>query len=427
SNADLKGLFAVGADLTNAVTTGAQNLSRLITSLTSSTNLSGLSLRGWDLSGLNLSGIDFGGLDLSFARFAGASNFDAAGIGKLFGADLRGVNFAAGFDKVLSGIELRFADLSGLNLTGFDLSGLNLKGLKLAGANLTDVDFASSLLQGLDLSKSTGLAAAKLKGAFFDGLTSVGSLAGGLLGAGGVLAEIPEDTFFTEFDGPAFSFTGGFDATNLKASIGLELHLRSIFDFDFDFDATDFGLEDIDLGPIHIDAETLLQGSLNLKAGIGVDFGAEFGLYLGEFTSGLGAAYVKLDEFKAGAGVKAGFDLTADLGFLSGGVVGGTASLTAGVVASGSAVGTELRLNALGGAELSLDKRAELHVELPIDIAVGSFHLSDIGLTPTLTLDDDDLFTGPGPQLGTGHFLDDLKRAGIGLLTSDLDFLVGDD
>src|SRR6185369_10047911 len=83
--------------------------------------------------------------------------------------------------------------------------------------------------------------------------------------------------------------------------------------------------------------------------------------------------------------------------------------------ASGSAVGTELRLNALSGATLALDKGAELHVALPIDVAVGAFHLSDLGLTPTLKLDDGNLFAAPGPQLNTVEELVGVElRAGRG-------------
>jgi uncharacterized protein YjbI with pentapeptide repeats len=433
ANANVKGLFAVGADLSGAVTTGAQGLSQLITNFTAGTNLSGVSLRGWDLSGLDLNGVSFAGLDLSWVKLEGASHFNATGIAKLLGADLRGVDFAAGFDKVLAGIELRFADLSGLDLTGFDLSGLNLKGIKLANANLSGVDFGSALLQGVDLSKALNLGAANLGGAFYDALTDVGSLLGGLAGAGGVLAEIPEDLFFTPFDGPAFRFTGGFDPDALKASIGLEMHLRQIFDFGFDFDATDLGLSDFSLGPIHLDAETLLQGGFDAKVGMGVDFGASFGVYLGELLSeGVGAAFIQLDSIRAGAGVKAGFDLTADLGVVSGGVLGGTASLTAGIVGDlkqgdTSILGQELRLDDLSTASLSFDKGAALHVNLPVDIVVGSFHLSSLGLTPTLSIDDDNLFAAPGPVFDTGDFLDDLKRAALGVLTADLDFLVGDD
>ena len=423
------------------ITTGAANLDRLLTALDASTNLAGLGLRGFDLSGLDLSGIDFSGLDLSCAKFDGAINFNPAGIASLFGSDLRGVSFAAGFDKVLSNIELRFADLSGLDLSGFSFEGLNLKGLKLGDAMVQGANFVNSLLQGLDLSAVKDLDTADLKGAFYDGLTRVGSAVTSLLQNMGVLAEIPEDLFFTPYDGPVFRFTGGFDPdpSKLKASIGVELHLRQIFDFGFDFSAASLGLSDFDLGPIHIDADTLLQGDFKLKAGMGVDFGALFGVYLAELPglikndeSVTGAAFLQLDSIRAGAGVKAGFDLTADLGFVSGGVIGGTASLTAGIVGdlkdgADSKLGTELRLNALSGVSLGFDKRAELHVALPVDIAVGDFHLSGLGVTPTLRIDDDNLFIDPGPAFNRQEFLDDLKRVALGALTSDINFLVGPD
>ena len=90
-----------------------------------------------------------------------------------------------------------------------------------------------------------------------------------------------------------------------------------------------------------------------------------------------------------------------------------------------SKLGQELRLNALSGTTLSFDTGAELHVRLPFDIAVGSFHLSDLGLTPTLRLDSDNLFTAP-PVVNPNVFQEDLMRAGLALLTTDLNFLVGD-
>jgi hypothetical protein len=92
-----------------------------------------------------------------------------------------------------------------------------------------------------------------------------------------------------------------------------------------------------------------------------------------------------------------------------------------------SKLGTELRLNDLTGVSLGFDKRAELHVVLPVDIKVGNFHLSDLGITPTLRINDGNLFADPGPVFNTQEFLDDLKRTALGVLTSDLNFLVGPD
>src|SRR6185436_314358 len=400
---DLTGALALDVDFSGVL--GAPDLSGLydtFAKLKAAINIGDIDLHGFDLSGLDLSGISFEGFDLRGVDLSGALNFDASGVLSLFGADLRGISFL-GTD--LSGIDLRFADLSGLNLSGFNLSGLKLKGVKLAGVDLSGVNFAKSLLQGVDLSGVKNLSAAKLKGAFFDALTKV---AGGinLADFDAVAAEIPDDIYFTPFDGPVFAFTGGFDADTLKASIGVQFHLRQIFDFKFDFDASDLlgDFTPINLGPVHIDPETLLAGDFDVMVGMGVDFGAAFGVYLGELPSqGLGAAFLQLDEFQAGAGVKAAFDLSADLGILSGEVVGGTASLTAGVRgtleddAGESLLGEELRLNALSGASFGFEKDADLHVALPFDIAVGSFHLSSLGLTPTLRLDDDNLFMAPGP------------------------------
>ena len=65
----------------------------------------------------------------------------------------------------------------------------------------------------------------------------------------------------------------------------------------------------------------------------------------------------------------AGFDLSADLGVISGSVVGGTASLTAGIAGDltqggSSQLGQELRLSQLQGATLGFDKREFLEQEI---------------------------------------------------------------
>ena len=381
-------------------------------------------LRGFNLAGLNLNGISFSGLDLAGVKLGGVTNFDPTDVSSLFGADLRNVSFASGSEQALASIELRFANLSSLDLSGFNLSGQNLKGVNLSGANLSGVDLGGALLQGLDLARVQNLDLASTAGSFFDSLTRLPSGLPTL--TGGELAEVPD--VFTPYDGPTFSFSGGFDPDTLKVNLGVDLHLRQLLEFAVAFDVADFGLSSFDLGPLG-SIDVTLDGEIDLKAGLAVDFSAEVGVKLDQIATPSQAAFLTLNEMQAGAGVKATFDLNAGLGPIVGSVIGGNAQVVAAVDVqlsdqNGSVMGEEIALGDLGGITVEVNKIAPLDVQIPVDIAVGSFSLSGLGLVPELTITDNDLFSGPGVTINSDDFIDDLKRAGLGLLTTDTSFLI---
>ncbi|CAB0577380.1 pentapeptide repeat-containing protein [Corynebacterium diphtheriae] len=79
----------------------------------------------------------------------------------LSGADLRGAN--------LWGADLRSADLSGANLWGADLRGADLCGANLWGADLRSANLRGANLRGADL-RGADLSGVDLADCFFDGL-----------------------------------------------------------------------------------------------------------------------------------------------------------------------------------------------------------------------------------------------------------------
>jgi Pentapeptide repeats (8 copies) len=119
--------------------------------------LSGANLRDADLSGANLSGADLRDAVLSGANLSGADLRDA----DLSGANLSGANLR---DADLSGANLRDAVLSGANLSGADLRDAVLRDAVLRDADLSGADLRDADLRDADLS-GANLSGADLRGA----------------------------------------------------------------------------------------------------------------------------------------------------------------------------------------------------------------------------------------------------------------------
>ncbi|HAM72036.1 MAG TPA: hypothetical protein DCM86_10370, partial [Verrucomicrobiales bacterium] len=416
TGADLSHVFLVGANLGNVLTdlstvfTGAIHDTAWSSGLTRDTTYllgpladfsslaGGIDFSRFDLSGLDLSGVKFGqsilagtslagakltgvsfsGISLRGTTLAGATGLNLAGVSSLFGADLHGVGFAAGFNKVLSGVDLRGANLTGLDLSGFDLS--------------------RAQLQGANLAKAVGLSSANLKGALKDALTRVT----GFAWSADVVDVKPMDVFAPSTD-PVFSFSGGFDPASreLKFEIGLNLH--PVVNLDFAFDSASLGSAATDLG-------LAITGSGRLTAGLAIQANAFFGVNLNvldpnspSFGKINTALFFGVDALRAGAGVQvAGLNLNVTLGSLSGGVRDGTASVTAGVqvdLTGSSEPDHRFTFATVGSIKAGIGVTGSLAATLPLSLtlpAIGT--ITNFG-TPIVMLSAPKLFAGTVPNV----------------------------
>lgn len=150
--------------------------------------LSGADLAGADLSEANLIRATLSWADLSGANLMGANLLGAHLMGaRLIGADLR---------ALLSGNDLRGADLSRANLSGADLSRADLFRANLSGANLSHADLLTANFSGANLShadlggaylieadlRGADLRGANLREAYLSGADLRADLSGASLG-----------------------------------------------------------------------------------------------------------------------------------------------------------------------------------------------------------------------------------------------------
>ncbi|MCH5377835.1 MAG: pentapeptide repeat-containing protein, partial [Planctomycetes bacterium] len=415
--ANLSGAFAVGADFTGVDVTGT-TISDLLTdastrvgtiasgvvNFASGVDLSGFDVRRFDFSGLDLTGISLTGLDLRNLNLNGALNVDLTGVTNLFGVDLRNVGFASGFNQVLSGLDLRHANLAGLDLRGFDLSGVRLSGAALADsvADATTI-LHGAQLQGVDLSGIAGIDVADLASAAFDSLTQVpGSFdLSGFFGLfGGTVDVTLPDVFGTPSDAPPFAIGGGFDFDTHEVTLDVQVNLHPLLEIDFDLDTAALGLDDV--GVSLSGAGTLAAGAvIELAAGVGVDLDA-----LNLADSGRPAlsdsVFFTLDTLRAGAGVQvSGLNLSANLGPISGGVEDGHASLVVGAevaVSDPDDSDGHITVAELSQAEFGFGVLGTLDAELPLAAtlpAIGT--ITDFG-TPTVLISAPELIAGSAPN-----------------------------
>src|SRR3990167_803422 len=121
-----------------------------------------LVLTGANLRDANLRDANLTGADLTDANLTGANLMDANLTGaNLSGADLMDANLTG---ANLSGADLMDANLTGANLSGADLMDANLTGANLSGADLMDANLTGANLSGADL-MDANLTGANLSGA----------------------------------------------------------------------------------------------------------------------------------------------------------------------------------------------------------------------------------------------------------------------